>query len=93
VESLEAVLLTIAVPSEEMRQNTELIAQGLKGALEHEFKVAFTLHWTVNPSLTPAAPVRLVRRLVQRRHPTRSRITAYERDDESGRGRLRGRSP
>ena len=59
VESVEGVLLTIGVPSEEMRQNTELIAQGLKGALEHEFKVAFTLHWIVNPSLTAEpAPVR-----------------------------------
>jgi DNA polymerase-3 subunit gamma/tau len=59
VESVEGVLLTIGVPNEEMRQNTELIAQGLKGALEHEFKVAFTLHWTVNPSLTAEpAPVR-----------------------------------
>jgi DNA polymerase-3 subunit gamma/tau len=58
VESVEGVLLTIGVPNEEMRQNTELIAQGLKGALEHEFKVAFTLHWTVNPSLTTEpAPV------------------------------------
>jgi hypothetical protein len=56
VESVEGLLLTIAVPSEEMRQNTELIAQGLKGALEHEFKVAFTLHWTVNSSLV-AEPV------------------------------------
>jgi DNA polymerase III subunit gamma/tau len=56
VEALEGLLLTIAVPSEEMRQNTELIAQGLKGALEHEFKVAFTLHWTVNSSLV-AEPV------------------------------------
>ena len=58
VESVEGVPLTIGVPNEEMRQNTELIAQGLKGALEHEFKVAFTLHWTVNPSLTTEpAPV------------------------------------
>ena len=56
VESLEGLLLTIAVPSEEMRQNTELIAQGLKGALEHEFKVVLTLQWTVNPSLV-AEPV------------------------------------
>jgi DNA polymerase III subunit gamma/tau len=56
VESLEGLLLTIAVPSEEMRQNTELIAQGLRGALEHEFRAAFTLHWTVNPTLT-AEPV------------------------------------
>lgn len=63
LESLDGVLLTIAVPNEEMRQNTELIAQGLKGALEHEFKVAFTLHWTVNPSLTaePAPKLRAPR--------------------------------
>jgi DNA polymerase-3 subunit gamma/tau len=59
VESLDGLLLTIAVPSEEMRQNTELIAQGLKGALEHEFKVALTLRWTVNPSLVAEpAPTR-----------------------------------
>jgi DNA polymerase-3 subunit gamma/tau len=56
IESLDGLLLTIAVPSEEMRQNTELIAQGLKGALEHEFKVVLTLQWTVNPSLV-AEPV------------------------------------
>ncbi|MGH3732330.1 MAG: DNA polymerase III subunit gamma/tau [Acidimicrobiales bacterium] len=51
VESLDGLLLTIAVPSEEMRQNTELIAQGLRGALEHEFKMSLTLQWAVNPSL------------------------------------------
>jgi DNA polymerase-3 subunit gamma/tau len=59
VESLDGLLLTIAVPSEEMRQNTELIAQGLKGALEHEFKAAFTVQWTVDPTLSVAsAPAR-----------------------------------
>src|SRR6202167_396089 len=59
IESLDGLLLTIAVPNEEMRQNTELIAQGLKGALEHEFKVMLTLQWTVNPSLVAEpAPVR-----------------------------------
>jgi DNA polymerase-3 subunit gamma/tau len=60
IESLDGLLLTIAVPSEEMRQNTELIAQGLKGALEHEFKVALTLQWTVSSSLVaePAPPRR-----------------------------------
>ncbi|HEV7958608.1 MAG TPA: DNA polymerase III subunit gamma/tau, partial [Acidimicrobiales bacterium] len=52
VESLDGLLLTIAVPSEEMRQNTELIAQGLRGALEHEFKTSLTLQWTVDPTLT-----------------------------------------
>jgi DNA polymerase III subunit gamma/tau len=59
IESLDGLLLTIAVPSEEMRQNTELIAQGLKGALEHEFKVVLTVQWTVNPSLVAEpTPVR-----------------------------------
>jgi len=44
IESLDGLLLTIAVPSEEMRQNTEIIAQGLKGALEHEFKSPLTIY-------------------------------------------------
>jgi DNA polymerase-3 subunit gamma/tau len=60
VESLDGLLLTIALASEEMRQNSELIAQGLKGALEHEFHKPLSVMWTVNPSLavTPApAPV------------------------------------
>jgi hypothetical protein len=54
IESLEGLLITIAVQSEEMRQNTELISQGLKGALEHEFKVPLTIFWTVDPSLVSA---------------------------------------
>src|ERR1700722_5107217 len=51
VQSLDGLLLTVAVPSEEMRQNTEMISQGLKSTLEHEFKVTFTLRWTVDPRL------------------------------------------
>ena len=59
VQSLDGLLLSVAVPSEEMRQNTEMISQGLKSALEHEFKVAFTLRWTVDPTLVAdAAPPR-----------------------------------
>ncbi|HVB51339.1 MAG TPA: DNA polymerase III subunit gamma/tau [Acidimicrobiales bacterium] len=54
IESLEGLLITIAVPSEEMRQNTELISQGLKGALEHEFKSPLTIYWTVDASLAAA---------------------------------------
>jgi DNA polymerase-3 subunit gamma/tau len=54
VEALEGLLLTIAVPSEEMRENTELIAQGLKRALEHEFKMTLTVQWTVDPTLEVA---------------------------------------
>ena len=56
IESLDGLLLTIAVPSEEMRQNTEIIAQGLKGALEHEFKSPLTIYWTVDASLLDAPP-------------------------------------
>jgi DNA polymerase III subunit gamma/tau len=78
VESLEGLLLTITVPSEEMRQNTELIAQGLKGALEHEFKMAFTLHWTVNSSLiAEPAPVRRTPKLELDEEPNHG----LERDD------------
>jgi DNA polymerase-3 subunit gamma/tau len=54
VEALEGLLLTIAVPTEEMRENTELIAQGLKAALEHEFKMSLTVQWTVDPTLEVA---------------------------------------
>jgi DNA polymerase-3 subunit gamma/tau len=80
VESLDGVLLTIGVPNEEMRQNTELIAQGLKGALEHEFKVAFTLHWTVNPSLSAEpTPVRRPSQLAPDEDPDHE----LERDDVS----------
>jgi DNA polymerase III subunit gamma/tau len=80
VESLEGILLTIAVPSEEMRQNTELIAQGLKGALEHEFKVGFTLHWTVNPNLTAEpAPVPRAPKPISDEDPNHR----LERDDVS----------
>ncbi len=53
---MNGLLLTIAMPSEEMRQNTELIAQGLKGALEHEFLLPLSIFWTVDPSLTVTSP-------------------------------------
>jgi len=58
VRSLEGQHLTIALPSEEMRQNTELIAQGLRGAMEHEFKSPLQITWAVDPTLanTVAAP-------------------------------------
>jgi DNA polymerase-3 subunit gamma/tau len=51
IRSLEDQRLTIALASEEMRQNTEMIAQGLRGALDHEFKVALSVEWIVDPSL------------------------------------------
>jgi DNA polymerase-3 subunit gamma/tau len=77
IESLEGLLITIAVQSEEMRQNTELISQGLKGALEHEFKAPLTIFWTVDPSLvSPPAPA------PQRREAPK--LTPDEEEFESG---------
>jgi hypothetical protein len=70
VESLDGLLMTIALPSEEMRQNTELIAQGLKGALEHEFKAPLSIYWTVDASLVSAPP------------PTRRPVAKVQTDDE-----------
>ncbi len=49
--------VTIALASEDLRQNSEMVAAGLRGALEHEFKVGFALEWIVDPSLANA-PVR-----------------------------------
>jgi DNA polymerase-3 subunit gamma/tau len=54
VRSLDGQRLTIALPSEEMRQNTELIAQGLRSAMEHEFKSPLQILWTVDPALATA---------------------------------------
>jgi DNA polymerase-3 subunit gamma/tau len=55
VRSLDGQHLTIALPSEEMRQNTELIAQGLRSAMEHEFKSPLQITWAVDPTLASAA--------------------------------------
>lgn len=55
VRSLDGQNLTIALPSEEMRQNTELIAQGLRSAMEHEFKSPLQITWAVDPTLASAA--------------------------------------
>jgi DNA polymerase-3 subunit gamma/tau len=56
VRSLDGQHLTIALPSEEMRQNTELFAQGLRSAMEHEFKSPLQITWAVDPTLAHAIP-------------------------------------
>lgn len=56
VRSLEGSHLTIALPSEEMRQNTELFSQGLKSAMEHEFKTPLQITWAVDTSLATSTP-------------------------------------
>jgi hypothetical protein len=69
IESLEGLLITIAVPSEEMRQNTELFSQGLKAALEHEFKLPLTIFWTVDTSLITAPAPAPERRIAPKPMP------------------------
>jgi len=56
VDALSGTKLTIAVGSEEARQNTEMITQGLRSALEHEFKTSLQIAWIVDPSLANGAP-------------------------------------
>ena len=57
VDALSGSKLTIAVASEEARQNTEMIVQGLRSALEHEFKTSLQIAWIVDSSLAvPTAP-------------------------------------
>ncbi len=56
VRSLDGTNLTIALPSEEMRQNTEMIAQGLRSAMEHEFKSPMQITWAVDPTLVNVSP-------------------------------------
>jgi DNA polymerase-3 subunit gamma/tau len=56
VRSLDGTNLTIALPSEEMRQNTEMIAQGLRSAMEHEFKSPLQITWAVDPTLASPSP-------------------------------------
>ncbi len=55
VRSFDGTRLVLAVASEELRENTELIQQGLRGALEHEFHRPVDVLWEVDRSL-PATP-------------------------------------
>jgi DNA polymerase-3 subunit gamma/tau len=56
VRSLDGQRLTIALPNEEMRRNTEHIAQGLRSAMDHEFKVNLQIEWIVDSALTTRTP-------------------------------------
>ncbi|MGC1419802.1 MAG: DNA polymerase III subunit gamma/tau [Acidimicrobiales bacterium] len=52
VRSLEGHRLTISLPTDEMRKNTEYIAPGLRSAMDHEFKVTLHIEWIVDPTPT-----------------------------------------
>ena len=58
VRSFDEGRLTLAVPSEEMRANTEVIHHGLVRALEHEFGHLIEVRWEVDPTLRAAPPAR-----------------------------------
>ena len=63
VRSLEGHRLTISLPNEEMRQNTEYIAAGLRSAMDHEFKVPLQIEWVIDSSSAspPISPPRTAR--------------------------------
>jgi DNA polymerase III subunit gamma/tau len=67
VRSLEGHRVTISLPNEEMRQNTEYIAPGLRSAMDHEFKVSLQIEWVVDSSMAPPAvsPARVSRSEVE----------------------------
>jgi DNA polymerase-3 subunit gamma/tau len=59
VRSLEGRRITVSLPSEEMRRNTEYIAPGLRSAMDHEFKVTLHIEWVVDASQVAfSAPLR-----------------------------------
>src|SRR5664280_1306201 len=61
LRSLDGNRLTIAVPSDEMRQSAEVIMPGLRSALEHEFKAALQVEWVVDRTLSSVTTARAPR--------------------------------
>lgn len=55
VRSFDGAQLVLVVANEELRQNTDRIQQGLRGALEHEFHTPIDVVWEVDASL-PMSP-------------------------------------
>jgi DNA polymerase III subunit gamma/tau len=55
VRSLDGHRITISLPTEEMRRNTEYIAPGLRSAMDHEFKVTLHIEWVVDASQVAAS--------------------------------------
>jgi len=48
-------VITLSVVDEDVRKHAEEISGGVKGALDHEFKMPMTLHWVVGHGAAPAA--------------------------------------
>lgn len=83
IVAVEGSRLKIAIATEEMRQNTELIAQGLRSAMDHEFKVAYSIDWVVDSNIAGAAavPVTSPPRQVRSR-PDEPEDQSHEADQE-----------
>lgn len=76
--------ITLAVASEEIRQNTDQISQGLKSALDHEFKGPLSVAWVVDPAMkspTPSVPLARLRPSTPEPTPDFDEISA---DDHQG---------
>jgi DNA polymerase III subunit gamma/tau len=58
VTDFDGSRLTLGVANEEIRQNTDQITQGLRGALEHEFKMPISVVWVVDQISTVPEPPR-----------------------------------
>ena len=67
IVAIDGRRLTIALPSEELRTNTEHISQGLRSALDHEFKTTFQIEWVVDATASPkkAEPAPLPKKKVE----------------------------
>jgi hypothetical protein len=84
VVAFDGSRITLAVASEEIRQNTDQISQGLKGALDHEFKVPLSVAWVVDTTMkawAPSAPSARVRTPAPEPTPDFDEISA---DDHEG---------
>jgi hypothetical protein len=85
VRSLDGQNLTIALPSEEMRQNTELHRPGTAQRHGTRVQVAAADQWAVDPTLASVATPRRRRRLVPigRAKPTRRATHPTNRSSSS----------
>ena len=75
LRSLDGNRLTIAVANDEMRQHTELIAQGLRSALDRAFERPIEVVWVVDPAASGSRSAPAPRRV------PRARASTSELDD------------
>ncbi len=85
VVDFDGLRLTLAVASEEMRQNIDQISQGLKGALDHEFRIPLQVAWVVDTSIvTTTVTSSRSRSVATRVVEVAPDFDEYSADDEHG---------